>query len=81
MRGTRLLRLPSMPDLFHTLGREEQQREALAMRDWTSLWCCSVPVPPAKAGHVHYDMFWDLVPHEDKHRRRWDTPWKVTFGP
>jgi hypothetical protein len=32
-------------------------------------------------GHIWYDMFFDVVPHENRHRRVWQTKWTPEFGP
>ncbi|KAL3140615.1 hypothetical protein ABBQ32_005185 [Trebouxia sp. C0010 RCD-2024] len=44
---------------------------------YTSLWCCVDKHP----GHVWYDMWWDHLPHEDRHKRQITEPWKPSTGP
>lgn len=44
---------------------------------YTSLWCCVHASP----GHVWYDMWWDVVPHRDRHNRRKETKWRPELGP
>ena len=51
------------------------------MRDYTSIWCCSQPLAPRAPGHIWYDMFWDVVPHTNRHSKLVDKPWVPTFGP
>jgi len=80
-KKSKVLRLTAMPDLFRTLGADEALREQQKMRSWTSMWCCSQPPTPKSAGHIHYDMFFDMIPRTDKFRREWKKPWEPTFGP
>ncbi|KAK9844822.1 hypothetical protein WJX74_007256 [Apatococcus lobatus] len=44
---------------------------------FTSIWCCVDRHP----GHVWYDMFWDIEPHTDRHRRKIPGPWIPLTGP
>eukprot|EP00803_Ostreobium_quekettii_P009210 evm.model.scf_772EXC.7 EVM.evm.TU.scf_772EXC.7 scf_772EXC:53561-60533(-) len=44
---------------------------------YTGLWCCVRGAP----GHVWYDMWWDTVPHVDRHGRVHGGPWKLEVGP
>ncbi|KAA6425748.1 MAG: glycosyltransferase family 77 [Trebouxia sp. A1-2] len=44
---------------------------------YTSLWCCV----DAHPGHVWYDMWWDQIPHEDRHKRQISDAWKPSTGP
>jgi hypothetical protein len=88
LAGARVLNLTHMPDLFATLPADEKAATQRRMREWTSIWCCSQPKSPKAAGHVWYDMFWDMIPHTDRRKTReepeghtWTTPWNVTFGP
>jgi len=76
-----VLNLTSMPDLFSTLPPAQQKKEQEVMRLWTSMWCCSTPLTKKSAGHIHYDMFFDMIPHIDKQRREWDRPWEPVMGP
>ena len=35
-------------------------------------------------GHIWYDMEFDIVPHVDRHNRKWDggkNKWKLVTGP
>ncbi len=84
LRGTRVLNFSHMPDLFGTLPGKVDGEAAMVqrrMKEWTSIWCCSVPPTPKAAGHVWYDMFFDMLPRTDRHRREWKEPWHVVFGP
>ena len=42
-------------------------------RHWTGLWCCDPPPEKGKPGHVHYDIFFDKVPHTDRFGRVWES--------
>ncbi|KAL0034633.1 hypothetical protein WJX77_000275 [Trebouxia sp. C0004] len=44
---------------------------------YTSLWCCVDSHP----GHVWYDMWWDQIPHEDRHKRQISDAWRPSTGP
>ncbi len=47
------------------------------MKLYGSIWCCVHAHP----GHIHYDMLWDVVPHNDKFGRTWNTSWSTVTGP
>ena len=79
--ASKVLKFDSMPDLLRTLPAEQQTAEMDKMKDWTSIWCCSQPPRPRAAGHIWYDMFWDIVPHTNRHRVRLDAVWTPSFGP
>ena len=81
LKATRVLNLTHMPDLYATLSADEAEAAQRRMKEWTSIWCCSLPLTKKAAGHVWYDFFWDVVPHTDRHKKLWPAPWKVTFGP
>ena len=81
LKATRVLNLTHMPDLYATLPADEAEAVQRRMREWTSIWCCSLPLTKKAAGHVWYDFFWDVVPHTDRHKKLWPAPWAVTFGP
>jgi len=81
LKATRVLNLTHMPDLYATLSADEADAAQRRMKEWTSIWCCSLPLTKKAAGHVWYDFFWDVVPHTDRHKKLWPAPWKVTFGP
>ena len=70
-----------MPDLYRTLAPKEANEAQRRMVAWTSMWCCSVPPGPKKPGHIWYDFFWDVLPHENRHRVMVTEPWTPTFGP
>ena len=62
-------------------SQSEQEAEIKRMRDWTSIWCCSQPLAPRAPGHIWYDMFWDIVPHTNRHNKLVTALWTPTFGP
>ena len=76
-----------MPDLFATLpekaeaGKDGKNSAMKRMITWPSIWCCSVPPKKNAAGHVWYDMFWDVVPRTNRHGKLVDAPFTPTFGP
>ena len=57
---------------MHLVCRFQRRTEV-----YTSLWCCV----DAHPGHVWYDMWWDQIPHEDRHKRQISDSWKPTTGP
>ena len=81
MAAVRVLHFDHMGDLFKTLPADEAEVEMRRMRDWTSIWCCSQPPKPRAAGHIWYDLFWDVIPHVTRHGKTFDQPWVPTFGP
>ena len=80
-KRVRVLKFERMTDLVGAMPRDELEAEVRRMRDWTSIWCCSVPLSKKSAGHVWYDMFWDIIPHTNRHQKLIDAPWKPSFGP
>jgi len=39
------------------------------------------PVPPNGISPRRYDFFADVVPHVDRHNRKWEGPWYPKMGP
>ena len=78
---TKVLKFERMSDLLRTLPPLEMESEMRKMKDWTSIWCCSQPLAPRAPGHIWYDMFWDVIPHTNRHQKLVDKPWVPTFGP
>lgn len=64
--STRVLHFTHMGDLFPTLPAKEREELMQTMRDWTDHWCCSQPPKKGAAGHVWYDLFWDVIPHTNR---------------
>ena len=79
--SARVLHFTSMPDLFATLDADEALSVQKRMLDWASIWCCTRPPSPKAAGHVFYDLFWDVIPHTTRHGKVVDSPWVPTLGP
>jgi hypothetical protein len=59
------------------MDREAYQRFERRLKEYTSIWCCKRAHP----GHIHYDLFWDVKNHTDKHNKRWTGPWVPRPGP
>jgi len=51
------------------------------IRHYGSLWCCNMPPGGRGPGHIWYDFLWDVVPHLDRHNRKWTEAWKPIMGP
>jgi hypothetical protein len=51
------------------------------IRHYGSLWCCNMPPGGRGPGHIWYDFLADVVPHTDRHDRKWTTAWKPIMGP
>ncbi len=60
---------------FAKAGDEKEFRRVIA--SVMGIWCCV----RAPTGHIWYDMMWDVVPHTDRHNRKWDEPWTMRLGP
>jgi hypothetical protein len=54
-----------------------QERFKRRMDISASIWCCV----DAHPGHVWYDLFWDQVPHKDRHGREVAGEWEPVTGP
>ena len=85
LAGFQMRQMPAGKPLscFSTVARK-LQAEGLSVyrfqqrvQQYTSLWCCSQAHP----GHVWYDIFWDQIPHTDRHNRGIEGPWQPQFGP
>lgn len=68
-------------------GDAEGTKFSEDMRPIGSQWCCineqqakerGQKFPP---GQVWYDMLVNVVPHTDRHGRKWDGPFKIMLGP
>lgn len=44
----------------------------------TSIMCCTWS--PKLNGYVHYDWFWDVLPHTDRKGRTFTQEWVPTYG-
>lgn len=79
--AARVLSFSHMPDLYATLPADEARAAQKEMQEWVSIWCCGQPLKKNGPGHVWYDFFADVVPHTDRHRKRWDKAWEPIPGP
>lgn len=81
-RGSKLLQLSNAaPDYRATLSGEAVEQFVGEVRGWSGLWCCNRPPGGRGAGHIWYDFFWDVIPHRDRHNRKWDGSWTAKMGP
>lgn len=76
-RTTRL-HFTSMLDAFSGFSDASEDEEFRRfLNRIAGIWCCVA----APTGHIWYDLQWDVVPHVDKHNRRWDGEWEMKLGP
>ncbi|UPR03426.1 arabinosyltransferase [Chloropicon primus] len=74
----KVLRFDSMLNAFKGFSAPAEESEFRAVVEgMMGIWCCV----RAPTGHIWYDMLWDVVPHVDKHNRKWDAPWEMKLGP
>ena len=76
----KVLRFNSMVDAFGGFAdAEDAAKFSRRIKKYAAIWCCKHAHP----GHIWYDMEFDVVPHVDRHNRRWtkDKPWTPTTGP
>ena len=71
--------LPSLRKVLPAGPRRKSFKDTI--RHYGSLWCCNMPPGGRGPGHIWYDFLHDLVPHLDRHNRKWTTPWKPIMGP
>ena len=45
---------------------------------FTSLMCCHWS--PRLNGHIHYDLFWDVIPHMDLFHREFTKEWVPLYA-
>mmetsp|Transcript_20244 Transcript_20244/g.51453 ORF Transcript_20244/g.51453 Transcript_20244/m.51453 type:complete len:267 (+) Transcript_20244:1646-2446(+) len=74
-----VLGVEGIPDIFRLLPETEQRRFEQFSKKWFGIMCCTW-APPRGAGHVHYDLFWDLIPHTDQLGRTFTKEWVPLFG-
>ena len=77
-----LLKLGKMDDIWAGFTSEAKDKAFVEYtKHLTAIWCCVRP-PPKKPGHIWYDIWFDRVPHTDRHNRLWTTAWNATMlGP
>jgi len=75
-----VVRLAAVPDYRAVLGADTKAFED-KYKQYAGLWCCNRPPGGRGAGHIWYDLFADIVPHTDRHNRRWEGPWFPKMGP
>jgi len=78
--GSKVVRLAAVPDYRAVLGADTKAFED-KYKHYAGLWCCNRPPGGRGAGHIWYDLFADIVPHTDRHNRRWEGPWFPKMGP
>ena len=80
--GFKVLKLTGhLPDYRTFLDVKQRGAFELEVKGWAGLWCCNRPPGGRGAGHIWYDLFWDVIPHRDRHNRMWSEPWKPIMGP
>eukprot|EP00962_Isochrysis_galbana_P037298 scaffold12998_cov113-Isochrysis_galbana.AAC.2 len=77
----KVLHLSSLPDYRAVLSPTEAKAFVDRSKGWAGLWCCNRPPGGRGAGHIWYDLFSDVVPHVDRHNRKWEGPWYPKMGP
>lgn len=77
----KVIKLSSLPDYRAILNAKEAKTFEDRSKGWASLWCCNRPPGGRGAGHIWYDFFADVVPHVDRHNRKWEGPWYPKMGP
>jgi len=71
-----------LPTWLETLSAGPRRKAFKAVvRNYASLWCCNMPPGGRGPGHIWYDFLADVVPHTDRHGRKWTTAWKPIMGP
>eukprot|EP00958_Prasinococcus_capsulatus_P001137 scaffold104_cov375-Prasinococcus_capsulatus_cf.AAC.16 len=68
-------------DMAHAFGGFESEAVSKAferrLKASMTLWCCIHDHP----GHIWYDIFYDIIPHTDRHNREWNRAWFAKTGP
>ena len=71
----------AVPSFTRVLAPPARRQFKDQVRPYASLWCCNQPPGGRGAGHIWYDWLWDVVPHVDRHNRKWAKPWRPIMGP
>ena len=83
VESAKVLHFSDMEGFFG--GFSEEKDEAKFVRRvvmMPSIWCCVQPEEEGQAGHVFYDLLWDIPGgHTDKHMRALRPPWVPLAGP
>jgi len=56
---------------------EDTRRFHEKLKTYTGIWCCIHAHP----GHIWYDMWFDEIPHTDRHNRKITEKWEPKPGP
>ena len=81
-KGTKVLKLDKPPpDYRATLPPAKVAEFERRVSSYGGLWCCNHPPGGRGPGHIWYDFLWDVVPHRDRHNRKWDGQWTPKMGP
>ena len=70
-----------LPSWRQTLAGPAKRAFKETIRHYGSLWCCNMPPGGRGPGHIWYDFLADVIPHADRHNRKWTTAWKPIMGP
>ncbi|KAG8463877.1 hypothetical protein KFE25_000045 [Diacronema lutheri] len=74
----RVLSVSAIPDVYRMLSREDQDAFRAFAKRAASMMCCTWS--PRLNGYIHYDFFWDVVPHTDSLGRTFTREWVPTYG-
>ena len=78
----KVLALATLPPDYRAVMRgREVDRFERTVASYGGLWCCNRPPGGRGPGHIWYDFLWDVVPHRDRHNRKWDGKWEPKMGP
>lgn len=80
-KDVKVLNFTSMVGAFSRFeDLEDAKKFSNRIKKYAAIWCCKHRNP----GHIWYDMEFDIVPHVDRHNRKWDggkNKWKLVTGP
>jgi hypothetical protein len=77
----KVLHLSSLPDFRTVLSLSEAKTFMDRTKGWAGPWCCNSTPGGRGGGRIWYDLFADVVPHIDVHKRHWEGPWYPKLGP
>lgn len=78
----KVLKLKGVPPDYRAIQSEKDARNfENKFKSYAGLWCCNRPPGGRGPGHIWYDFFHDVIPHNDRHNRPWDKAWEPRMGP
>ena len=78
-KDVKLLKFDNILDIFDGKAIYEDEIDNSKfferVRHLTAIWCCVRPPEKGVPGHIWYDIWFDVIPHQDRHMRMITKEW------